>query len=110
MTAFLHFNKILQIPIIIYHHLTGQDYKSIINFFVDEQSKEFNLISKIRKYFFDSALTIQNGGPEYKFSKEWLNIWWPHDEYMLLKLYKNNLISDFYKEAEKVTFKKNDFS
>ena len=53
MTAFLHFNKILQIPIIIYHHLTGQDYKSIINFFVNEQSKEFNLISKIRKYFFD---------------------------------------------------------
>ena len=106
MTAFLHFNKILQIPIIIYHHLTGQDYKSIINFFVNEQSKEFNLISKIRKYFFDSALTIQNGGPEYKFSKEWLNIWWPHDEYMLLKLYKNNLISDFYKEAENLLLKK----
>ncbi len=106
MTAFLHFNKILQIPIIIYHHLTGQDYKSIINFFVNEDSEEFKLISKIRKYFFDSALTIQNGGPEYKFSKEWLNIWWPHDEYMLLKLYKNKLISNFYKESEKLLLKK----
>ena len=51
MTAFLHFNKILQIPIIIYHHLTGQDYKTIINFFVNEESEEFKLISKIRKYF-----------------------------------------------------------
>ena len=106
MTAFLHFNKILQIPIIIYHHLTGQDYKSIINFFVNEDGEEFKLISKIRKYFFDSALIIQNGGPEYKFSKEWLNIWWPHDEYMLLKLYKKKLIFDFYKESEKLLLKK----
>ncbi|MAZ46797.1 MAG: hypothetical protein CMM98_04400 [Rickettsiales bacterium] len=106
MTAFLHFNKILQIPIIIYHHLTGEDYKSIINFFVNEESEDFKLISKIRKYFFDSASIIQNGGPEYKFSKEWLNIWWPHDEFMLLKLYESNLISDFYKEAEKLMLKK----
>ena len=106
MTAFLHFNKVLQIPIIIYHHLTEQDYKSIINFFVNEESDEFKLIAKIRKYFFDSAATIQDGGPEYKFSKEWLNIWWPHDEYMLLELYKNNLIFKFYKEAEKLLLKK----
>jgi radical SAM superfamily enzyme YgiQ (UPF0313 family) len=105
MTAFLHFNKILQIPIIIYHHLTGQDYKTIINFFVNEEGEEFKLISKIRKYFFDSALKIQNGGPEYKFSKEWLNIWWPHDEYMLLKLYKKNLVFDFYKESENLLLK-----
>ena len=48
----------------------------------------------------------EQGRQEYKFSKEWLNIWWPHDEYMLLKLYKNNLISDFYKEAEKLLLKK----
>ena len=40
MTAFLHFNKILQIPIIIYHHLTGQDYKTIINFFVNEKNED----------------------------------------------------------------------
>ena len=37
--------------------------------FVNEDGEEFKLISKIRKYFFDSALIIQNGGPEYKFSK-----------------------------------------
>ena len=106
MTAFLHFNKILQIPIIMYHHLTGQDYKTIINFFVNEKGEEFKLISEIRKYFFDSALKIQNGGPEYKFSKEWLNIWWPHDEYMLLELYKKKQVSNFYKEAENLLLKK----
>ena len=53
-----------------------------------------------------STKIIQNGGPEYHFSKKWLNIWWPHDEFMLLKLYESNLISDFYKEAEKLMLKK----
>ena len=43
MTAFLHFNKILlQIPIIIYHHLTGQDYKTIINFLLTKKVKNLN--------------------------------------------------------------------
>ena len=46
------------------------------------------------------------GAQSTSFQKEWLNIWWPHDEYILLKLYKNNLIFDFYKEAEKLLFKK----
>ena len=100
MTAFLHFNKILQIPIIIYHHITGEDYKSIIGYFFNNTNKEFELISKIKKYFLYSASIIQRGGPEYKFSKKWLNIWWPQDEYMLIKLYENGSIEEFYNESE----------
>lgn len=100
MTAFLHFNKILQIPIIIYQHITGEDYKAIINYFFNDVDKKFKLISKIKKYFLDSALIIQKGGPEYKFSKKWLSIWWPHDEYMLIKLYEDDLIKEFYNESE----------
>ena len=51
MTAFLHFNKILQIPIIIYHHITGEDYKSIIGYFFNNRIKEFELILKLKNIF-----------------------------------------------------------
>ena len=42
----------------------------------------------------EEALKIQNGGPEFCNSKEWLNIWWPHDEYMFIKMGKENKLND----------------
>ncbi len=106
MTAFLHFNKIMQIPIIIFHHLTGENYNNIIENFLFVKKKEYPEILKIREHFYQAARNIQDGGPEYEFSKKWLNIWWPHDEYLLIKLYEDNSIFKFYKECESLLLDK----
>ena len=100
MTAFLHFNKIIQIPIIIFNHLTGENYNNIFEYFTSVNKKDYPEIFKIKEHFLKAAKIIQNGGPEYHFSKKWLNIWWPHDEFMLIKLYEDKSISNFYKDCQ----------
>ena len=41
MTAFLHFNKIMQIPIIIFNHLTGESYNNIFEYFNSVEKSRF---------------------------------------------------------------------
>lgn len=101
MVALLHFDKILQIPIILMNHFGKIKYKDIISAFTDETIlKDFPTINEINKFFIDKAIDIQNGGEEYCESKEWLNIWWPADEYIFIKLTMESKMPAFYKEAQ----------
>lgn len=99
MTSFLHFDKVLQIPLIILHTMFSIRFKDLIQIFTEETT--LPIISEINKFFVDKAFDIQNGGAEYCESKEWLNIWWPADELMLIKLCTKNKLDLFYAEAEK---------
>jgi len=97
MTAFLHFDKILQIPIILLHGQTGISYSDIFSAFMDEtHTKKYPIINEIREIFVNRAVEMQNGGPEFHHSKGWLNIWWPDDEYVFIKLAKEKKIANFY--------------
>ena len=50
----------------------------------------------------DKARDIQSGGTEYCHSAEWLDIFWPADEYILIKLCKEKKLHNFYQEAEQL--------
>jgi len=101
MTALLHFDKIMQIPIILFHKQSGISYKDIFSAFMDENyTKNYPVINEIREFFVAKALDIQTGGAEYCEAKEWLNIWWPADEYSYIKLVVENKVDQFYKEAQ----------
>ena len=104
MTAFLHFNKLLQIPIIVFQHISGLDYKKIIELFFNADEKKFPILFKIKKHFLKAAKIIQKGGPEYMFSEKWLSIWWPHDEFMFIKLFEEKLIEKFYEESKQIFY------
>ena len=106
MTAFLYFNKIIQIPIIIFNHLTGENYNNIFEYFNSLEKKNYPEIFKVKEHFLKAAKIIQDGGPEYQFSKKWLNIWWPHDEFMLIKLYEDESIFNFYRDCESLLISK----
>lgn len=100
MTALLHFDKLLQIPIVLFHNLTGLKYKQIFDAFMDENRlKKWSVLWNIREFFVWKAKDIQMGGSEYCESKEWLNIWWPADEYIFIRLAKGNQIDKFYEEC-----------
>lgn len=100
MAALLHFDKIFQIPIILTHKQTGIRYRDIFSAFMDENyTKNYPILDEIRRFFVAKALDIQTGGAEYCEAKEWLNIWWPADEYTFIKLTVENKIHDFYDEA-----------
>ena len=102
MTALLHFNKLLQIPLVILVQSTGVSYRQIIESFCEVNENDFPLIAEIRNHFYSRAAIIQNGGPEYYYSKEWLNIWWPDDEYQLIRLSTQEKLGTFYEESRKL--------
>ena len=102
MTAFLHFDKLLQIPLITIEQSTGISYGKIIESFFEVDPSEFSLIAEIRDHFFNRAAEVQTGGPEYHYSKEWLGVWWPDDEYQLIRLSVEGKLDLFYEESERL--------
>lgn len=100
MTAFLHFDKLFQIPLILTFELTGITYRTLIESFMDVDSATYPVIGEIRDFFLDEARKIQRGGAEYVFSQEWLAIYWPADEHVFIKLTVDRKIDAFYAEAQ----------
>jgi hypothetical protein len=45
---------------------------------------------------------LQKGGSENTLSREWLDIYWPEDEYAFIKLSRENKLDAFYTECEKL--------
>lgn len=99
MTALLHFDKLLQIPMIMAHELTGLIYRDIIENFLDTDGADYPIIAEIRDFFLAEARAMQAGGPEYVYSAEWLGVYWPTDEYIFIKLTAERRIDQFYDEA-----------
>ena len=98
MAAFLHFDKLLQLPMMVACEIGGLSYCDIIDAFLDA-SEDYPVIRSVRELFEREALSMQQGGPEYVYSKDWLGIYWPADEYMFIKLTSENKLAAFYEEA-----------
>jgi hypothetical protein len=62
----------------------------------------YPLIAGINAFFESEAKAIQAGGNEYTFSREYLNIFWPADEYIFVKLTAEGKFDAFYAEAGKL--------
>ena len=101
MTSLLHFNKLFQIPLVILNKIYSQSYKQLIEWFLI-YDKQYPIISKILSLFTEKALSIQSGDTEYIPSGEWLNIYWPADEFVFIKLCSENILLEFYEEAKRV--------
>ena len=59
----------------------------------------YPMIAEINAFFESEARSIQQGGSEYVFSKEYLNIYWPADEFIFVKLTAEGKFDAFYAEA-----------
>jgi hypothetical protein len=101
MTGLLHFDKVLQIPLVVLHETTGLSYRELIGAFTDGALDDLPVLSEVRSFFAAKARDIQAGGAEYCRSEAWLNIWWPADEYILIKLSIGGQLDTFYAEAER---------
>jgi radical SAM superfamily enzyme YgiQ (UPF0313 family) len=102
MTGLLHFNKLLQIPMIMLNRQTGIHYHELIEMFMEVDTAQFPLIGEIRDFFLERANTLQNGGPEFFHSPEWLDIFWPDDEYIFIRLATEDKLDAFYEESHKI--------
>ncbi len=101
MTSLLYFDKLLQIPFIILNRVCGISYRELAEIFMNVAVK-YKTINSILNLCTKKASDIQKGKPEHVGSKKWLNIWWPVDELLFIKLCSSGLIYKFYEEAEDI--------
>jgi radical SAM superfamily enzyme YgiQ (UPF0313 family) len=102
MTALLHFDKLFQIPLILTHGISGISYRDMIEAFMAADARRFPLLAEINAFFHAEASSIQQGGPEYVFSREYLGIYWPADEFIFVRLTAERKVDAFYAEAGKL--------
>ena len=104
MVNLIYFNKLLQIPIITLKEVYGVSYKEIFKFFAErQQSEDFPVFKEINDFFEKTAQDMQKGTQEeFIHSPEWLDIWWPVEEYVFIRLCKENKLKQLYSEAEKI--------
>ena len=74
----------------------------MIEAFMAANPERFPMIAEINAFFYSEAEAIQKGGAEYVFSKEYLNIYWPADEFIFVKLTAEGKFDAFYAEAGKL--------
>lgn len=99
MTALIYFDKLLQIPLLIIHHLYDIPYRKMLEGFTLTADHRWPMIGAIQQFFIKKAEGIQNGETEYCHLPEPLNIYWPADEFILIKMITENTIDQFYQEA-----------
>jgi radical SAM superfamily enzyme YgiQ (UPF0313 family) len=99
MTALLHFDKLIQVPILVVNNLTNMGYKQIIELFIEGDLSKYPTLAWVRDYFCAKAKDIQNGGNEYCHSKEFLDIYWTADELCFILLLAKGNLNAFYEEA-----------
>jgi radical SAM superfamily enzyme YgiQ (UPF0313 family) len=101
MAGLLHFDKVLQIPLVIAHEISGASYRELIEAFTGDSfdASDFPVIARIRDFFLAKARDIQNGGEEYCHSPQWLDMWWPADELILIETTVEGKLDVFYGEA-----------
>ncbi len=100
MAALLHFDKALQIPVVLVRDLCDVGYREIFEAFLGSRAERYPVLADIKRFFVDKARDIQGGGAEYCHSAEWLDIFWPADEYVLIQLCVEGKLDRFYAEAE----------
>lgn len=99
MISLLYFNKLLQVPFLLINSLYSIGFKELTEIFMLEYDK-LGKLSEIVSFLKKKAAYLQKSGFEYVASKEWLNIWWPVDEYIFIKLCAEGDLIRFYKESE----------
>lgn len=97
----LYFDKLLQVPVITMHELGGAAYRDILEVFSSGvlDAAEFPILSWVREFFEDMARNIQSGGLEYRHAPQWLDIYWPADEYVFVKLVAKGKLEAFFEEV-----------
>lgn len=102
MVSLLHFDKVFQIPGILLHGVLGVPYRELFQAFLDADAARHPVIAEIVSFFESEARSIQAGGPEYYPAPQYLDVFWPHDEYVFIRLNIERRLEAFYAEAHDI--------
>jgi len=97
LLSFLYFERFLWIPMFVYFKVYGIRFRNMIEI-VMNANENYPTLKEIKELLFKKAFSVQQGEPEYFYSKDWLNIFWPVGKYIYLRLLFDNKIDLVYKE------------
>jgi len=99
MCSLLYFNKLLQIPFLILNKLYNVKIRDLIELFMYE-TNGYKLLEKNRDTLFLKAEAMQKGfEPEFTYSRKYLGIYWPVDEFLMIQMCTQQKIALFYEES-----------
>lgn len=96
--ALFYFDRLLQVPLILLDRVSGTGLREIVEHCISHGAA-LPVMGKLLAFMRERAYDIQSGMPEYVPSTEWLEMWWPLDEYLLIRLMREGALESFYAEA-----------
>lgn len=102
MVSLLHFDKLLQIPLVLLRKYADVGYRDAIESILAIDPAEYPILGEMRGVLDRQAIAIENGGVEFIHAPEWLGIYWYPDEYVFIKLTAEGKLDRFYEESERL--------
>ncbi|MFL2771764.1 MAG: B12-binding domain-containing radical SAM protein [Rhodospirillaceae bacterium] len=102
MADFLHFDKMLQIPMVMVNQAGEGEYRSIIEYILDADASDYPLIAEVGDFLRGHAQAIQSGSGEYYHEERFLNSFWKPDEIMVMRIVADGRIDQFYDESKRL--------
>ena len=99
LVELLFYDRLLHVPIVLLGAAIGLDYRQMFEAFAEAGDSRFPIIASTRRILESHARAMMEGGSPYIASREWLNLYWPADQYALISLMRNGQIDAFYAEA-----------
>jgi radical SAM superfamily enzyme YgiQ (UPF0313 family) len=102
MTSFLHFDRVLQVPFVLLAGVGGTSYRALVELFTRPDPAVHPVCAELAQICRRNARSVQRGEPEYVPSEDLLGLWWPADQYLLVKLVAKGRLDAFYAEAQHI--------
>jgi hypothetical protein len=102
LTDLLYFDRLLQVPIAVLASRHGVPVRAFVEALLDADSRDAPTVAATVRSLSDHAARVQEGGVEYLTRPDTGGIWWPADQFSLITLVLDGLLTSFYRESERL--------
>ena len=99
--SLFYFDRLLQIPFMLLDKLAGVGVREVAEHCITQGASR-PCLGNILALMQEKADGIRSGSPEYVPAPEFLDIWWPLDEYLLIRLVREGTLDRLYGEMSQL--------
>jgi hypothetical protein len=100
LVELLFYDRLLHVVMVVLGEGFGLSYRRMIELFLYADGSIYPNVARTTEALAEQARNLQRGGSSYFAAPEFLNLWWPRDQYVMLRLICDGHLSQFYDEAE----------
>jgi radical SAM superfamily enzyme YgiQ (UPF0313 family) len=99
LVELLFYDRLLHVAMVVLGDGFGLSYRRMIEAFLDAEESEHPIAAQIVASLAQQARDLQRGASPCVAAPDVLNLWWPRDQYALIRLAREGLFDRFYDEA-----------